>query len=156
LKRLGLLIFVLKRVFCPAVRQNAGIMYRKGLTGGFEPGARRAERGGYSQSVWIEKQPCPYYHCVMINRKDFYLEDLKFVMTCIACPEQYDVFDHTGKKAGYVRLRHGELRCDYPECGGETIYEADPAGDGCFDTDEERDHHLQKIARCIKEKMKAG
>jgi hypothetical protein len=73
-------------------------------------------------------------------------------MTCIACPEQYDVFDASGKQIGYVRLRHGELRCDYPDCGGETIYEVDPIGDGCFDSDEERDFHLNAIAQKLKER----
>jgi hypothetical protein len=34
-----------------------------------------------------------------------------------------------------------------------SIYEADPVGDGCFDSDEERDYHLEKIALCIKDKM---
>jgi hypothetical protein len=81
------------------------------------------------------------------------ISGLRFVMTCIACPEQYDVFDPAGKQVGYVRLRHGELRCDYPRCGGETIYEVEPAGDGCFDSDEERNYHLEKIVRCIKKKM---
>jgi hypothetical protein len=90
-----------------------------------------------------------------IGQKIFYIDGLKFVMTCIACPEQYDVFDALGKQVGYVRLRHGELRCDYPNCGGETIYEVDSIGDGCFDTNEERDYHLAEIVRCIKEKLPA-
>jgi hypothetical protein len=83
--------------------------------------------------------------------KELSFGGFRFVMTCIACPEQYDVFDVSGKQAGYVRLRHGELRCDYPNCGGETIYEVDAIGDGCFDTDEERDFHLGKIAGKLKE-----
>jgi hypothetical protein len=91
----------------------------------------------------------------MTERKDVYINGLRFVMTCIACPEQYDVFDGSGKQVGYVRLRHGELRCDYPDCGGETIYEVDPAGDGCFDTDEERDYHLKEIALRIREKTRS-
>ncbi len=60
---------------------------------------------------------------------------LKLIMTCGACPEQYDVFKNDMQVA-YYRLRHGEFRVDVPECGGETIYEAEPNGDGCFDTDE--------------------
>lgn len=35
---------------------------------------------------------------------------LKFVKTCSACPEQYDVFDSDGNEVGYVRLRHGFFR----------------------------------------------
>ncbi|MDR2446520.1 MAG: type II toxin-antitoxin system RelB/DinJ family antitoxin [Treponema sp.] len=78
-------------------------------------------------------------------------DGLLFVMTCEACPEQYDVFDMSGKQVGYVRLRHGELRCDHPVCGGETIYKVYTIGDGCFDTDEERDFHLGEIARKLEE-----
>jgi hypothetical protein len=91
----------------------------------------------------------------MINREDFYIDDLKFVMTCIACPEQYDVFDSSGKQVGYVRSRHGEVRCDFPGCGGETIYEAFPEGirGDCFETDEDRSYHLKEIVRRIKEKI---
>jgi hypothetical protein len=85
--------------------------------------------------------------------RELTINGLRFVMTCFACPEQYDVFDRSGKQVGYVRLRHGELRCDYPDCGSELIYEADPVGDGCFDSDEERDYHLEKIALCIKNKI---
>ena len=36
-------------------------------------------------------------------------------MTCFACPEQYDVF-LDGEQVGYLRLKHGVFRCDYPAC----------------------------------------
>jgi hypothetical protein len=56
-------------------------------------------------------------------------------LTCGACPEQYDVFKN-GEQIAYYRLRHGYFRVDIPNCGGETIYEASPNGDGGFDKDE--------------------
>jgi hypothetical protein len=91
----------------------------------------------------------------MISREDFCIDGLRFVMTCIACPEQYDVFDSSGKQGGYVRSRYGEVRCDFPECGGKTIYEAFPEGirGDCFETDEDRTYHLKEIVRRIKEKV---
>jgi hypothetical protein len=52
--------------------------------------------------------------------------------TCSACPEQYDVFDNNDKQVAYLRLRHGHFRADVPECGVETVYSANPEGDGCF------------------------
>lgn len=55
--------------------------------------------------------------------------------TCIACPEQYDVF-LDNKQIGYLRLRHGYFRADYPDCYGETVYESEPNGDGVFYPDE--------------------
>ena len=85
--------------------------------------------------------------------EEIIIDNLRFKMTCIACPEQYDVFDPSENQVAYVRLRHGELRCDYPKCGGETIYEAEPEGDGCFDSDEERDYHLEKIAIRVKKRL---
>jgi len=68
--------------------------------------------------------------------KKLYLRNgLDLQMTCGACPEQYEVFKD-GKQVAYYRLRHGEFRVDLGECGGETIYEAEPNGDGIFDADE--------------------
>ena len=73
--------------------------------------------------------------------------------TCGACPEQYDAY-YNGKQVGYLRLRHGYFRVDCPDCGGETIFEADPNGDGCFE-DDEREYYLNQarkaIAKWIKE-----
>lgn len=80
------------------------------------------------------------------------IKGLEFVQTCIACPEQYDVFDGYGNLVGYVRLRHGFLYCDFPDVGGETIYEA-TTGYGCFDNDEDRMYHLNLIADRILEKI---
>lgn len=77
---------------------------------------------------------------------------LRFEMTCGACPEQYDVYKGD-KLVGYVCLRWGFLRCDYPDVGGETIYEHSFAEDdgykGCFDSDEERDFHLTEISKAL-------
>jgi hypothetical protein len=42
-------------------------------------------------------------------------------LTCSTCPEQYDAFIGD-RKVGYLRLRWGEFRVDYPDCGGEMIY----------------------------------
>ena len=41
------------------------------------------------------------------------IEGLKFVCTCGACPEQYDVFDGE-EMAGYVRLRLSVQEKDDP------------------------------------------
>lgn len=61
---------------------------------------------------------------------------LTLVQTCGVCPEQWDAFDAAGDTTGYLRLRHGTFRVDYPDCGAETIYTAQPEGDGCFMEDE--------------------
>lgn len=86
--------------------------------------------------------------------EDFESDGLKFVSTCLACPEQYDVYDlQTKKQVGYVRLRWGRLRVDYPDVRGHTVYEHSfPDGlQGCFDTDEQRTEHLTKAAKALKE-----
>lgn len=57
------------------------------------------------------------------------------VMTCMACPEQYDVF-FGDFQIGYLRLRHGSFRADYLDHTGDTVYQGYPKGDGCFDDDE--------------------
>lgn len=77
------------------------------------------------------------------------INNLDFRLTSGACPEQYDVFNGD-KQVGYVRLRGGWLRCDIPDCGGDTIFEAYPNGaDGMFKSDEQRDYYLKKIAKKI-------
>lgn len=69
------------------------------------------------------------------------------IKTCSACPEQYDVYK--GKmKIGYLRLRHGEFRADYPDCGEETVYHAEPKGDGSFE-DDERDKYLSEAVEAL-------
>jgi len=73
---------------------------------------------------------------------------MKLVQTSPACPEQYDAFDEDGNQVGYLRLRHGRFRVDFPEHSKETIYEAHPKGDGVFE-DKERDFFLQEAYNVI-------
>ena len=73
---------------------------------------------------------------------------LELRCTCPSHPEQYDVFDG-GTQVAYFRLRHGEFRVDVPECGGETIHEASPNGDGLFDADE-RQRYLTEAVEAVK------
>jgi hypothetical protein len=77
------------------------------------------------------------------------LDGLKLVCTCGACPEQYDVFDATGEKVGYLRLRHGHFRAECPDVFEETVYAATPKGDGIFET-AERAHYLREAVAAIK------
>lgn len=72
-------------------------------------------------------------------------------MTCGACPEQYDAF-LDGEQVGYLRLRHGRFRVDYPDCGGETVFEAGPRGDGIFDPDE-RDGFLRQAKLALASRL---
>lgn len=81
--------------------------------------------------------------------------ELEFIKTCDVCPEQYDVKDKDGRQVGYIRLRWGELRCDFPDCGGETIYSCNFDDDfaGCFNSEEERLIYLGEIAKSINTKL---
>ncbi len=81
------------------------------------------------------------------------INGLKLIKTCIACPEQYDVFDAEGNQVGYLRLRHGYFRADVPDCGGKTVYEANTEGDGMFEANEKYDH-LQKATIAIINNLK--
>lgn len=69
------------------------------------------------------------------------------VLTCAACPEQYDVYKNN-RQVGYLRLRHGRFRADYPSCMEETVYEAYPNGDGAFE-DDERHFYLTEAIKAI-------
>lgn len=86
--------------------------------------------------------------------EDTEIDGLKLVCTSIACPEQYDVFDSSGKKVGYLRLRHGRFRADHPDCGGETVYSSLTEGDGTFSNDE-RDLELKKAIKAIRKRIES-
>lgn len=79
---------------------------------------------------------------------------IKLVLTCGACPEQYDAFLN-GEQVGYLRLRHGEFRVDFPDSGGEMIYRASPKGDGIFERDE-RDYYLRFAVDAILKRIANG
>ena len=84
------------------------------------------------------------------------IKGLDFFKTCLACPEQYDVFDENENLVGYVRLRWGGLTCKYPDVGGEEIYYAS-VGDGwtgTFESEEQRIKYLNNIADKILEKIR--
>lgn len=72
----------------------------------------------------------------------------KLVRTCCACPEQYDVY-FGSEEVGYLRLRHGNFRADYR---GETVYTANPKGDGIFEYDE-RSFYLNQACLAIRSAM---
>ncbi|NDC55281.1 MAG: hypothetical protein EBZ69_00340 [Alphaproteobacteria bacterium] len=79
------------------------------------------------------------------------IDGCRLICTSSACPEQYDVFDNqTGTQLGYLRLRHGNFRADYLDCGGETVYAAKPTGDGMFNEDERLDYLNKAVAALLK------
>jgi hypothetical protein len=86
----------------------------------------------------------------------FEFDGLTFICTCIACPEQYNVFKDE-KQVGYVRLRWGGLRVDSPDYMGKEIYYTN-YGDGyCGEfSDEDRPVQLAKIAKIINTHIEAS
>lgn len=68
-----------------------------------------------------------------------------------AYPEQYEAF-LDGERVGYLRLRHGSFTVEFPDCGGETIYEASPRGLGRFEEDE-RDYYLRCALNAIYQRL---
>ncbi len=99
----------------------------------------------------------PYNSEFANNKPDFVINGLKFIGTCGACPEQYDVIynglDGITYIVGYVRLRYGQLYCAFPDVGGSKIYEYTFMNHsgwlGVFPTKESRVEHLTKIADAI-------
>lgn len=76
---------------------------------------------------------------------------ISYKMTCGACPEQYDAFHH-GKRVGYLRLRHGSFTVEHPDCGGDRVYEAEPKGDGVFESGE-RHKYLTEATKALEQKL---
>lgn len=84
------------------------------------------------------------------------IKGLKFMKTCFAFPEQYNVYDENLHIVGYVRLRWGRLYCEYPDVCGEKIYivDFDDETQGSFENDTQRQFYLNAIADRILERMK--
>ena len=85
------------------------------------------------------------------------IKGLEFYQTCFACPEQYDVF-YNESQVGYIRLRWGHLTVEYPDVGDELIYEAAIGNEwnGEFESEKQRQHHLNIIADIILDKIKGA
>lgn len=77
------------------------------------------------------------------------IDGLELRCTCCSHPEQYDVYDGE-QQVAYFRLRHGYFYADVPDCGGETVYCAEPNGDGLFDADE-RQHYLTEAVQAVRQ-----
>jgi len=92
----------------------------------------------------------------IIRMETTHFGDYDFICTASACPEQYDVVNKTtDKQCGYIRLRHGELRCDYPDCRSENIFYhrfMDDPDKGQFNDDAERAVYLQMCLDLIIQK----
>lgn len=73
------------------------------------------------------------------------MSKVKLVMTCGACPEQYDAYIED-RKVGYLRLRHGTFTAEYYDM---LVYTANPQGDGVFAHDEERKFFLNRACEAI-------
>lgn len=82
-----------------------------------------------------------------MSDQDIIIGEYRLVLTCDMCPEQYDVY-RGNKQVGYLRLRHGYFCADVPKCDGQTVYEAEPKGDGSFEEDE-RAHYLREAVAAI-------
>jgi hypothetical protein len=84
------------------------------------------------------------------------IRGLKLVQTCGACPEQYDVYDGTGKYVAYLRLRWGYFSARMGGPSGKEIY-GENVGDnltGCFSNEDEREEYLSAAIRLIKKEIK--
>ena len=82
------------------------------------------------------------------------LNGYNFVCTCLACPEQYDVYSPSGGLIAYVRLRHGVLTADIGGCSMSPHfrifeYEFEDPFQGSFTSSAERASYLRKIVVAI-------
>lgn len=98
------------------------------------------------------------------GQRDQTIKGLDFKLTCLACPEQYDVFEGA-QRIGYVRLRDGYLYVEHTPTDtllkewvdNETDSEGKQlCGDGNFETDEERTYFLTKCADALLDFVKGA
>jgi hypothetical protein len=102
------------------------------------------------QEIMNEERKTKKYGGHTPSDTDIVIDGYRLICTCPACPEQYDVFNNeNGSLVGYLRLRHGTFRADCPDVGGETVYTANPVGDGIFE-DHERMDYLHAAVTAIR------
>ncbi len=82
-----------------------------------------------------------------MRKPTFIINGYQLFLTCLACPEQYDVYLN-GEQVAYLRLRHGRFYASYPDVGGVMVYESYPKGDGIFE-DDERETELTNAIKAI-------
>jgi hypothetical protein len=86
----------------------------------------------------------------MSNNSDVTIGGLRFVMTSLAAPEQYEVFDFKGAQVGFARLHHGSFRVSVPDFLDHTVLLAKPYGaDGVFVDEQQRIEYLRSAATAI-------
>lgn len=84
------------------------------------------------------------------------IKGYKLILTCDACPEQYDVFK-LKKQVGYIRLRWGNFSVESPDCGGEEVYYHRFIDEiGGFEDNEERLLYLKLAIKAIDNYLKTG
>jgi hypothetical protein len=86
---------------------------------------------------------------------DMKINGLTLVQTCIACPEQYDVFKGD-KQVAYMRLRGGVFSVEVPDACGEEVLRACPKGGGGMFEFNERMLWLREGVKAIKKHMRRG
>lgn len=77
---------------------------------------------------------------------------LAFILTCSACPEQYDVQSlNDGTQLAYIRFRMGKLRVLCPDVAGKVVLEKifPESFQGCFYSEQERQQNLLESAKAI-------
>lgn len=83
---------------------------------------------------------------------------MNLCQTCSGCPEQYKLKSLLDmSQLAYMRLRWSHFRCDFKDCGGETIYDAiiDESGwSGNFHSPEEREKYLKQAIKIVLEKLR--
>ena len=81
---------------------------------------------------------------------DFTFGDYRWICTCGACPEQYDVF-YKDKCVAYGRLRFGNFTVSNDAYREIEFYRAafSDGWKGCFDTQKEREYHINLAQKNI-------
>jgi len=90
----------------------------------------------------------------MEQKDEIDIQGIKLVLTCMACPEQYNAM-YQNRLVGYLRYRHGEFTVRVPDAGGDLVLDEDVGGflDGIF-TPEDRAVYLPKAVAAIRATLK--
>lgn len=80
---------------------------------------------------------------------------MELELTCQSCPEQYELFSLLDKKIkGYFRVRWSSFTCEFPDVGGELVYESDVDEGGWSGNFNSHEQRIEELTKAIKEIIK--
>lgn len=80
---------------------------------------------------------------------------MELKLTCYASPEQYELYSLLDKQIkGYFRVRWSSFTCEFPDVGGELVYDNYIDEDGWSGRFNSHEQRIEELTKAVKEIIK--